>query len=523
VNPKSFKHYVDCFNSVDDEAVRNAVGNKDCWEWMEENVPWFECPDRDIEQIYYFRWWVFRKHLVRTPAGFAITEFLPKVDHAGPRNTIPCAAGLHIEEGRWLRNRHYVADYIRFWCSPESGLRKYSSWFADAVYGWCRTTGHFEIGEPLLDTLVANYEAWEDSNRHASGLFWSRDSFDGGEYSISGSGLRPTLNSYMYGDAVAVARLAARCGCAAIADRFEEKAARLRELVQTRLWDPEKRFFCVFPLDAVSDPVDDWNFSAIPADRRARELWGYLPWKFRLPEVGYEEAWSQFVDEHGFSAPYGPTTAEQRHPRFMKYRVKRCQWDGSTWPFMTSLAIGAMANLLREYEQGFVDRRNLLEAMQAYARSQHRALPYGGEVPWIGESLHPRSGIWLSRAIALEMSIPLVKTRPVMKDMNHALTRGQHYNHSSYCDLVISGLIGLRFEDDGAIVVDPLVPEDTWEWFALDGVEYGGVKLTVLYDRTGKKYGRGAGLTLLADGRRIGHATKLRALTGTTMGPTITP
>ncbi|MBP1989085.1 hypothetical protein [Paenibacillus eucommiae] len=26
--------------------------------WMDENVPLFECPDQDIQSIYYFRWHV---------------------------------------------------------------------------------------------------------------------------------------------------------------------------------------------------------------------------------------------------------------------------------------------------------------------------------------------------------------------------------------------------------------------------------------------------------------------------------
>ena len=55
-----------------------------------------------MEELYYFRWWSFRKHLVRTPGGFVFTEFLTPVSHAGPFNTVSCAAGFHVAEGRWL-------------------------------------------------------------------------------------------------------------------------------------------------------------------------------------------------------------------------------------------------------------------------------------------------------------------------------------------------------------------------------------------------------------------------------------
>lgn len=46
-----FAHYVEYFNSVDDEPIKNAIPNSASWDWMQENVPWFECPDKEIEDI----------------------------------------------------------------------------------------------------------------------------------------------------------------------------------------------------------------------------------------------------------------------------------------------------------------------------------------------------------------------------------------------------------------------------------------------------------------------------------------
>ena len=504
-----FRHHIDFFNAVDSEPIRNAVTNAKCWEWMCENIPWFECPDRDIEQVYYYRWWVLRKHLRRTPSGFVITEFLPDVKHARRHNTIVCAAGLHIEEARWLRDRRYASDYIRSWFSPDGEPRVYSTWLAHALHAYCCATDEWALAETLLGRLVENYRSWEESHQHRSGLFWSCDDRDGGECSISGDGLRPTLNCYMYGDAAAIAALASRVNQHGLAQEFAEKAMRLRQLVQARLWDPASEFFKVLPLDSREDPIDSWEFSTVPAERDVRELYGYLPWKFALPEPGYERAWLQLLDEQGFAAPHGPTTAEQRHPRFMKYRIKRCQWDGPSWPFTTSLTIGALARLLREYKQDVIGRQSFLDLLKTYARSQHRILPYGEEIPWIGENLHPHSGIWLARAIALEG-----KCRTV-QDMNDAVVRGKDYNHSSYCDLVISGLVGLELRDDGGVVIDPLIPKGTWDWFCLDGIRHGNKNLTILYDKTGERYQLGQGLRVLADGVEIGSSRSLSALSGT--------
>ena len=62
----------------------------------------------------------------------------------------------------------------------------------------------------LLPELVANYREWEKSHRDPNGLFWQIDDRDGMEFSIGGSGYRPTINSYRYGDAMAVSEIATR-------------------------------------------------------------------------------------------------------------------------------------------------------------------------------------------------------------------------------------------------------------------------------------------------------------------------
>jgi len=493
---------------MDDESIINAIPNADSWDWMQANIPLFECPDREIEEIYYYRWWIYRKHIKETPAGYVISEFLPEVKHAKKYNTIACAAGLHVDEGKWLHNKNYISDYLRFWLSDEGDPRHYSSWFATSVYEYCTTIGDYSLAQELLPKLVVNFNKWEESNLHESGLFWSHDDRDGGEYSISGSGLRPTLNSYMYADASSISKMSAHLGMKAQAKDFKKKADDLRVLVQNKLWDTKDDFFCTLPLEKRDDAIATYNHQEVSSDRHVRELYGYFPWRFGLPENGYEKAWAQIHDSSGFKAPFGPTTAEQRHPLFMKNRIKRCQWDGSSWPFATSLTLGGMRNLLHHYDQSIIKKDDFLNLMKVYAHSQHRTLPYGEVIPWIGESLHPHSGIWLSRAIALDMDIPEVATS-YWKDKNSAVLRGKDYNHSSYCDLVISGLVGLEMHVDGSITVDPLLPGDAWDWFCLDDVDYNGKTLTISWDKTGEKYNKGQGFYLFVNGEERFHSTEI--------------
>jgi hypothetical protein len=63
---------------------------------VKQNIPWFDCSDKELEEIYYFRWWTFRKHLKLTPAGYIITEFLPAVPWGGKFNSIIMGKGFRI-------------------------------------------------------------------------------------------------------------------------------------------------------------------------------------------------------------------------------------------------------------------------------------------------------------------------------------------------------------------------------------------------------------------------------------------
>jgi hypothetical protein len=90
--------------------------------------------------------------------------------------------------------------------------------------------------------------------------------------------------------------------------------------------------------------------------------------------------------------------------------------------------------------------------------------------------------------------------------------RGKDYNHSTFCDLVISGLVGIRPRHDNKLVLNPLLPDGTWDWFCLDRVPYHGHELTVIWDRDGKRYNRGAGFQILIDGNPTARSDKLSKL-----------
>ena len=486
---EAFKHYIDSFNTSDRELYPGYITNGAAWNFLKNNIPLFECPDKDIEEIYYFRWWTYRKHIKLTPDGFIITEFLPDVPWAGKDDSIVCAAGHHIYEGRWLADPKYLDDYSVFWFRKGGEPRRYSTWLADALWARYLVNGDSALVKELLPDLENNYGAWEKSHLGANGLFWQTDDRDGMEMSIGGSGYRATINSYMYGDAVAIAKIADLAGQSDVAARYREKAAGLKQLIQENLWDQAAQFFKVLPQDK-NHVVD------------VRELHGYTPWYFNIPDADKSIAWKQLMDPKGFYAPYGPTTAEQRDPHFViAYSGHECQWNGPSWPFATSITLTAMANLLNNYQQSVVDRQDYFDLLKIYTKSQCLKSDDGRVVPWIDEDLDPYTGVWIARALLKQRGSKIPE-------------RGKDYNHSTYCDLIITGLVGLRPRADDTVEVNPLIPDGVWDYFCLDNVHYHGHILTILYDKTGNRYGKGKGLRLLVDGKEIAASEKLECLVG---------
>jgi len=496
IKDAALEKFVARFNKDDKELYQGAFPNSAALGFLEDNIPLLDCPDEDILRTYYFRWWTFRKHLKRTPGGFIVDEFLPGVSWAGKYNTISCAAGHHMSEGRWLHDPTFLDDYARFWFRGGGEPRRYSFWAADAVWARYCVSGDKATTLDLLPDLVANYAAWEKSHRDANGLYWQIDDRDGMELSLGGSGYRATINSYQYGDALAIARIAELAGEVGTAQDFREKAAALKNLVQERLWDPVDRFFKVLPRG------EDQPLAGV------RELHGYTPWFFNLPDPRFAVAWGELMDPAGFFAPFGPTTAEQRAPGFaLSYAGHECQWNGPSWPYATSVTLTGLANLLNGAPQDVIGPEDYFGLLKSYASSQQRTLEDGRIVPWIDENLNPATGDWISRT-------RLKTWKDGTWDAGKGgVERGKDYNHSTFCDLVISGLIGLRPRADEVVEVHPLVPA-SWDYFCLERVRYHGRWLTILFDRTGRVYGRGSGLRVFADGQEIAASDTLTRVTG---------
>jgi len=489
---------------------RALLERQDFWvnqdfEWYEENIPFFDSPDEEINTTYYYRWELVTRHFVYGSPnhGYAFTEFANRPFWSGAYGTIACPAGHQIYEVRWLHEPRYVRDYLRFWVRhPGAQPRNYSFWLADSAWATHQVHPNSEFTEDLLPDLVKNYEGWKNRGWvEEKGMFWQLGHDDGMEFDINaqqtrdilrgGQSLRPSFNAYMWADATAIAEIAKLKGEASIADEFAASADLIKSQVEKHLWDPGRKFF--FPMSNQEHEKDGhvvkkhtltYETGQFAGSPHGRELHGYVPWAFNMPGPGFEDAWRFLMDEDFFKAPFGPTTVERNDPLFA-LKTGCCWWSGHSWPFATTQTLKAMANVLQNYEQEHVDRSDYAELLHTFAITQRK----DGK-PYIAEAAHPFTGSWEGH------------------DMQN---RSEHYFHSGFTDLVITGLVGVQPSPDDTLTVHPLAPDD-WDYFAIDHLPYRGHNLTVLWDRTGERYNKGKGLQVLVNGEKLAESPTLGKL-----------
>ena len=472
--------------------------------WYEDNIPSFESSDPKLDEIYYYRWQVFRAHQRDLgPRGYITTEFLDDVGwQREPYASLNDATGFHIQEGRWLRDRRYVDDYIDFMYAGGGNDRHFSEAIADAVWARYLVDGDQGAATRHLAAMKHIYGLWDDHYDFDKKLYWVEPLADATEYTISsidasggkdgftgGQAFRPSINSYMYANARAISRLAALAGDKVAAADYAARAEDLKAQVQKSLWSTDFAHF-IDRYRVNNEHVKYWD------PIRGRELVGYLPWTFSLPDddPAYAQAWKHAIDPKELAGPAGLRTVEPSYEYYMRqYRYegssRECQWNGPVWPFQTTQALTGLANLLNDYHQSVVTRSD-------YARmlAQYTALHFKGGKPDLEEDYDPQTG----KAIV-------------------GLARSHHYNHSGYVDLIISGLVGLRPRADDMLEVNPLAPGDPADpnflsWFALRDAPYHGHLVSIVFDADGRRYGR-KGLVVFVDGNEVAASPTLAKLT----------
>lgn len=500
---------------LDKQAVlqRQTFWDNRDMDWYIANIPFFECPDPELETTYYYRWELITKHLTygSPDSGYLFTEFIDRPFWSGAYGAISCPAGHQLYEARWLRSPRVAFDYSKYWLkTPGAQPRNYSTWLADSVVAIDAVHPDPAHCSMLLNGLINNFEQWKARHYDANvGMFWQTGHDDGMEFNIASRqtqdilrgapSYRPSFNAYMWADARAIAELARREGRSEVARQYSDFADALRKTVLAELWDPKRQFF--FPMfknketrDGHEIPAGTLTYQAgqYAGDTHGRELIGYVPWQFGMLQGlhEYDKVWEKLMDRDGFYANYGPCTVERNDPMFLLQK-SCCWWSGQSWPYATTQTLKALANRLQESPlqetaPKSISAKDYVRSLQIYSKSHRKE----GR-PYLAEALHPDTGSF---------------------EGHDAYNHSEHYFHSGFCDLVITGLVGLIPNSEEKLTLHPLAPAD-WDYFALDGVAYRGRDLCIAWDRTGARYGKGTGLLVWADGILIAQHDSLSPFT----------
>jgi len=487
--------------------TKERYGNDSAW--FVDRIPLFESSDENITDVYYYRWGIFRTHQRDLGQhGFVSTEFINDVSwQTEPWATLTDAAGFHLNEGKWLRDLRFKNNYAVFMYSNNSDPWRFSESMAAAVWSGYLVDGDSDFATSLLGEMQTTWEGWSNRSYAAyvddAGMYWVEPLLDATEYTISsidasggydgftgGDAFRPTINSYQYANALAIANLADMTGNSSAADIYRQRAADLKEKVHQWLWNTTFEHF--IDRHAEHNNPNVTYFQPI----RGRELAGYLPWTHDLAEdnATYAQAWKHILNSSQLAAPHGLRTVEPSYEYYMRqYRYEgvqpECQWNGPIWPYQTTQVLTGLANLLDHYpnSQGTIHVSDYTNILRQYAKLHYN--PERGGILDIEEDYYPDTGS------------PIV-----------GLARSPHYFHSGFNDLVLTGFVGIRPQANDSLVVNPLADPSQVSYFRADHIIYHGHEIAVQWDATGEKYGK-AGLQVELDGRVVAEATSLQRLT----------
>ncbi|KAI5263576.1 Six-hairpin glycosidase [Aureobasidium subglaciale] len=483
---------------LDNSAIAKKYFGNDA-PWYQDRIAYFECSDPQITDVWYYRWKIFRAHQRDLGAkGYISTEFLDDVGwQLQPWASLNDATGFHIGEGRWNRDRRFKDDYLRHMLTGGDD-RHFTDYIMDSVWGSYLVDNDVPSATQYLDQMKTLFDAWKDHFDTSKGLYWVEPLLDATEYTISsidasggqdgftgGDSFRPSVNSYMYANARAIAKLAGLLNQADVTADYNSRAAAIKSNVQKSLWNSTfSHFIDRYKVD--NDYVNYWDFI------RGRELVGVLPWTFDLPDNSseYASSWKHVLNSNELAGPKGLRTVEPSYQYYMKqYRYEgsrpECQWNGPVWPFQTTQALLAMSNLLDHYQQSVVTNADYIRNLKQYTQ-----LHYQGSSSTLNlqEDYYPDTG----EAIV-------------------GLARSPHYFHSGYIDLIMTGLVGIRPRADDFIEINPLITSAI-TYFRVEQAPYHGTNVAVQWDADGSRYGQGAGLRVERDGVVIATSPTLKRL-----------
>jgi len=476
--------------------------------WIVDNVPHFVSLDQGLTKQYWHRATsVTRKTLFKVGDG-RLTDWGIAEGRWGSSwysNLISYGAGHQIRETRWLRDPQYVHGIISTWCNNlkpngifpnyirtnEIGDGQYTDWITSTVWDAACVHPDVEKLRGWSDALRQNVDGWlavYDTDNDGlllvdshwwTGMEWQPSFFffngfdkDKQEQHLE----RVDLTAYVYGNAKNLSKIYALVGDAHGETKYREIAEKIRAAMETAMWDETTKFF--YSLEPASG-----NKALV------KEVVGVYPFYFSMFEgdsaARYLSAWNSILDPAEFWTAWPVASATKKSPAYSQdvnfngKRVGGCMWNGPTWPHANSIVLSAMAATLRENASSPLTKDKLFELFQSFTMAQFKDQDLA--FPWTGEYYNGDTAAWR--------------------------TDERDYNHSTYLDILIADIAGLRPRADNVIELHPLIGTQVPP-FLIDGIRYHDHDVSILWSPAGNVENQPDGLQgyrVYVDGKLAHH------------------
>ena len=397
-------------------------------------------------------------------SGYSFTEFIDRPFWSGAYGAISCPAGHQLYEVA-LAARPRYRPRLRALLVPHAGRAAATLQHLARRCRLGRASGASRrrtSSTTCCRTWSKNYEGWE--KRHfvpEVGLFWQTGHDDGMEYQHqqpADAGHRPR-RARLSADAqrLPVGRCAGhrpRRRLAGDADRCREvsressrrskstcKKSSGTASASSSSTCPSTTKSATATVKARTLTYQTGQFAGSP---HGRELIGYVPWQFNLPDAGYEVGVEVPDGPRLFLRRVRPDDRRAERPDVPAHQNAAAGGAASRGPTPPRRRSRRWRTCLQNYEQNVVTKADYVKLLRTYAQHASQGRP----------AVHRRGA-----------PIPT----PARGRATTPTTTASITSTPATTILIITGLVGLRPRDDDMIEVQPLAPDD-WDYFALDDV-----------------------------------------------------
>ncbi|MFI6786627.1 Ig-like domain-containing protein [Nonomuraea sp. NPDC050383] len=485
--------------------------------WWAENLPYIDVPDENIKKFVYYRWWLMRFNFLDADIPGNDFQFPTSVEGAlGYNNAIVLTVPMFIQDLKYLRDPIYSygpwvsagevsrnSKYTDNPGDPENWSNSYTQYISAAALESYQLHG----GQPGVLRNLARYAEKDvygqlnayDSNKNGV-IEYDWEAMTGNDADAVSFHYYDRANerlegAYVYANAMAAAQAYALIGDTAKATEMRGVADKVKSGILSLLWDDKDKLFK--HRDLQTGNLIPW-----------KESNNYIPYATGLvptDDPKYREALRLWADPAEY--PIFPAyTANQKDKAEAAAQGKPGSNNFSQINSTRNFALFSKA--LREYASPYITADQYKQLLYWNAWSQFVG----------GDTRYPDANeFWANWN-------PATKSIDYRSWIHHTILGSSNWT-------VIEDVMGLRPRSDGKVELWPV--DIGWDHFTVNGIDYRGDDLTIVWDKPGDGTthykGVPEGYSILVDGKRkvtlsgLAHATwdpatgKVEGATGVTV------